>query len=249
MAAADTLHARSMLHNLCTQPLGVLNANAVYVVGLAGADTQSVPLYFGAYQGEIRISPTQHHVSTFLNTGLPVIVPDAVVRCTGLISPMRGHIATTPTRLNLTAQVPAATNKLWVTEQQTGCSVLILKWAGNLYSMVHLQPNADNEFNRLGKLINRSDIGMALQKNAWLRPEVAEVAEQSGNGQTPDAYILVQSLHTARRGNACQVIGININGTFNFYLQTSIRNGLTETYSTQSLQWTPWIDYVPFFTY
>ena len=249
MAAADTLHARSMFNRLCTEPLNVLNANAVYVEGLAGTDSQSVPLYFGAYQGEIRISPTQQRVTTFLNTGLPVLVPDAVVRCTGLTSPMRGHIATTPTRLNQTAQVQAATNRLWVTEQQTGCSVLILKWAGNLYSMVHLQPNADTEFNWLGKFINRFDLGMSIQKNAWLKPELTEVVEQSGNGQNPDAYILVQSLHTARSGNACQVIGINVGGAFNFYRQTSIRAGLNETYSAQPLQWTPWIDYVPYLTY
>lgn len=249
MAAADSIHARDILYRLCTQPLGVLNSHAVYVDGLAGNDTQSLPLYFGAYLGEIRLSPVKQNASTFINTGLGVHVPDAVVRCIGLASPMRGHIAHTPTRLNQTAQVQAATNRLWVTEQQTGCSVLILKWAGNLYSMVHLQPNADNEFNWLGKFINSFDLGLSIQKNAWLKPELTEVAEQSGNGQNPEAYILVQSLHTARKGNACQVIGINVGGNFNFYRQTSIRAGLNETYSTQPLQWTPWIDYVPYLTY
>ncbi|ETD37997.1 hypothetical protein U724_20280 [Pseudomonas chlororaphis subsp. aurantiaca PB-St2] len=240
-----------MFHKLCTQPLEVLNANGVCVAGLTGSDTQSVSLYFGAYQGEIRISPTQFLASTFIHahTGLAMPVPDAVVRCTGLISPWRGHIANTPTRLHQTLQVPAAANKLWVTEQQTGCSVLILKWSAGLYSMVHLQPNADTEFNWLGKLINRSDLGMAVQKNAWLKPDLTTVAELSGNGDSPEAYILVQSLHTARRGNSCQVLGINSAGSFNFYLQTNIDSGVSESHSTQSLKWTPWIYYLPYLTY
>ncbi|MET0319895.1 MAG: hypothetical protein ABW069_04135 [Duganella sp.] len=251
MPAQDTIYARRQLHKLYTEPLSVLSSNIISVGGLAGNDTQSVPLYFGARLNEIRIGMDQRTADHFLFIGAPVddrSNVDAVVRCTGLASPMRGHIASNANRLNQTIQVQPGANKLWVTDQQTGCSVLILKWPGGFFSMIHLQPNGDSEFNQLGDFINRSDLGLAVQKNAWLRPELTEVTARSGNGNNPEAYILVQSLHIARAG-ACQVIGVNVNGTFEFYLQKVVVAGSVFNLSAQRMQWTPWRDYIPYLTY
>ncbi len=241
MPIQDTLFARRSLYELTGNPANTLRTKNVTVLPpLPGNDTFQAQLYFGAMNNDIVIANNAIGAAAVGHR-------DAVVSCAGLISPMRR--AGTVGRLNQTARVALGGNQLWVTDNQNGCSVMILDWGGGLYSMVHLQPHTDQEFNWLGKQLNRFDFSKSVYKNAWLRPEMTTVTRATSN-VNPQSYILVQSLHVARQGRTVQVFGVNSNGGWRFFMQQPFFLGPGNyRYDTTELEWTRWQDYVPFQRY
>lgn len=145
------------------------------------------------------------------------------------------------------------TADLWVTEQQTGCTVLILKWGAGEYSLVHLQPSEDNDFNWIGQVVMGLDryapsaLGSApfksLYKNTWLRREMTSVLDSTA--RAPTEYILVQSMFDWSRGNEVQIVGVRSGREFAFYRQM-VNRGLR----AEALAWSPWYSMVvPYSSY
>ena len=96
--------------------------------------------------------------------------------------------------------------QLWITDQQTGCTVLALDWGGNQYSMFHLLPYQDGDF----KLLSRaafwvSRTARAEIKNASMRSEATTVVNASlAGGAQPQRYILLQSMHNKIGRASCR---------------------------------------------
>jgi hypothetical protein len=177
-----------------------------------------------------------------------------------VISKMRGFGLTRGTlqgeRYGATGKVDtgAITADLWVTEVQSGCTVLILDWGADEYSMVHLQPSEDNQFNWAGQLlmglggytsrVTGPDLFKNLYKNSWLSRESNRVVGTTGG--TPNRYIMVQSMFEASRSHVTQVIGIRAGRTFNFFRQIPID---VRTRRAEALRWSTWYIWLPFFSY
>lgn len=148
------------------------------------------------------------------------------------------------------------TADLWVTENQTGCTVMALDWGGGQYSMVHLQPSDDQQFNWLGrKVIGLDDwtrpvmpegayqsLFRGLYKNTWLSREMNWVVGTTGG--TPQRYIMVQSMFESSRRHVTQVIGVRNGRSFSFYRQIPINLHMRRA---EQLRWTAWSRWFPFF--
>jgi hypothetical protein len=248
MALQHQIDSRQTLRDLIANPLNTLQNVAFNVGQLPGIVTQSTSLHFGYLQNEVRIGPNAFARNFMING----IEADAVIRVQGLASPMRG--AGVMGRLGLTARFAPGANQVWVTDQQTGCSVLVLQWPGNQYSMVHLQPNADNEFNRFSRyLINRYDNFRAGYKNLWLKKEVTAVVNASVvGGVYPQRYILIQSNFNTMAGREMQIIGVRNGGGWSFFQQVyqyDMFNGVYNIINVRNLAWTNWHAYVPYMAY
>jgi hypothetical protein len=247
MSLQEQTDTRQMLRDLKATPLNVLQNNGVRVDALNGADTQASRLFFGYLNNEIRIGDRQ-----FAGIFMGAAHPDAVVATYALASPMRAQGAAG--RLNATARFVPGNNDLWVTEQQSGCSVLILDWGANQYSMVHLQQHADNDFSSVSQTaMNQSDAVKAVYKNAWLRPDLTTVVNASvAGGVHPNRYILVQSLfNTLVRGTLTQLIGVRSGGGWDFFQQTYqvAAMGNLQNVQVRQLAWTTWWSHIPYQSY
>jgi hypothetical protein len=137
----------------------------------------------------------------------------------------------TPTRANNgpgVAQRLAAVNrfaagqqgaKIWLTDQQTGCTVLILDWGGNQFSMVHILPYQRSSYGSLMKNVmwgGGASVEASVQ-NSYLRGDVGTVVQNSiGVGNRPQRYILVQSQFSVNSNQTLQLIGIAGVGTWSF---------------------------------
>lgn len=173
-------------------------------------------------------------------------INDGALQRQMVLSPMRSHVLVPGLagRHQITQRRVAGVIPLWITELQTGCSVLILDWGAAGYSMVHMQPSTDAQFNRFGRLLlSTGDLARNSYKNFWLKQELTSVVANTGG--VPLRYILVQSMFDASRNRPVQVIGILQAGQFNFYRQRSAPGGRT----AQHLQWTAWNAYVPYWGY
>jgi hypothetical protein len=143
----------------------------------------------------------------------------------------------------------AAAAGLWVTEMQTGCTVLILDWGGGRYSMIHLQPSTDDQFNAAGKkILGMGDKALCAYKNLWLKQELTSIV-QSSNDAAPKNYIMIQSMFEASRGVSTQVLGVFRNNAFLFFRQRQqSARGATQL-TVEELKWSTWRSYMPYLTY
>jgi hypothetical protein len=240
---------------LVANPLATLQQRTLMVNGLPPvADATVSSLYFASANNDLAIDQTE-----LMAWNLIMGNQDGVIQRRMLVSCMRGsglavgagvgarHQATR------TVQAGAAGADLWVTEVQTGCTVLILDWGGDNYSMIHLQPSADNQFNRLGQGL--MDVGYYTQritgehlfrnayKNTWLKKEITTIV--SNTGAVPRYYIMIQSMFEASRGGSTQVLGVRQHGRFQFFRQR--QNGANLL--VEHLQWCGWYAMVPYRSY
>ena len=137
----------------------------------------------------------------------------------------------------------ATAANLWVTPTLTGCTVLIVDWGAGRYSMTHLQPSQNAQFNQASRAMMRtSDFARNAYKNTWLKQEMTSVIGNTGGA--PQRYIMIQSMFETYRQTATQIIGIRNGAQFTFYRQRDAATLLVE-----QLQWSTWYAYLPYFSY
>lgn len=140
----------------------------------------------------------------------------------------------------------AAGAQLWITDQQSGCTVIALDWGGNQYSMFHLLPYENADFGRMARAVFAvSGVARSGIKNSSLRTEATQVVNASLlGGAQPQRYIMLQSQHTARLGRYMQTIGVQRNGGWEFYrqMQGVSATGMT-VISAELAPWRTWNEY------
>jgi hypothetical protein len=248
MAIQDAFNTIQVYNDLLQNPLTVLQQQMIAVNSLPVVNAATaVNVWIAAHGGNIAIDRVAATAA-----GLAGGPADCAVQRSMIVSQMRGHqlpVGAGVGGRHRAAEIfnagAAAGANLWVTELQTGCTVLVLDWGASRYSLVHLQPSTDAQFNRLGQAIVRSsDTGLSAYKNLWLKQEMTSVVNNTALGP-PQRYIMIQSLFEASRGTATQVIGVRHGTAFRFYRQRLSGVGLT----AEELNWSTWYSYVPYLTY
>jgi len=168
-----------------------------------------------------------------------------------VVSPMRGNTLPVGGGVGGRHQATGLLNAvgagaaLWVTEMQTGCTVLIVDWGGGQYSLVHLQPSQDTQFNTVGQaILNAGSLARNAYQNIWLKREMTTVVQNTAGA--PQRYIMIQSMFETARGSVTQVLGIFQGGQFEFYRQ---RQTPPAARVAEHLQWSTWRSYMPYFSY
>ncbi|WP_233835578.1 hypothetical protein [Paraburkholderia sp. ZP32-5] len=248
MITQNALNTIQVYNDLLHNPLTVLSQYHLTVnilPAVNGATTRNV--WIAAYGTDIGIDQ-----SAGMAAAIPAGPPDCAVQRSMIVSPMRGHQLPVGAGIggrHRAAEIfnagAAAGANLWVTELQSGCTVLVLDWGASRYSLVHLQPSTDAQFNPLGQAIVQSSYtGLNAYKNLWLKQEMTTVVNNTGLG-SPQRYIMIQSMFETYRGAVTQVIGIRQGTAFRFYRQRQNGNALR----AEELDWSTWYSYVPYMSY
>lgn len=247
MSVAERIFTTQAWTALLANPLATLSNYDLQVNQLpAVADGTVQSMWFAAapalppWPAVVAIDSVEATANALVN------INDGALQRQMVLSPMRSHVLLPGLagRHQITQRRVAGAVPLWITELQTGCSVLILDWGAAGFSMVHMQPSTDAQFNRFGRLLlSTGDLARNSYKNYWLKQELTAVVTHTGG--VPLRYILVQSMFDASRNRPVQVIGILQAGQFNFYRQRSGPAGRT----AQQLQWTAWNAYLPYWSY
>ena len=244
MPLADQLHSMQVYNQLLANPVLTLQNHDMEVNQLPVLPNTGVQnLWFAAFGPSIVIDQTSLMAGA-MAAGL-MGPQDCAVQRSMVVSPMRGHGLPPANRYAATGLVNAAAiaANLWVTELQTGCTVLIVDWGAGQYSMTHLQPSDDVQFNRFGRaLMWTSNFAHNAYKNTWLKQEMTTVIQNTGGA--PQRYIMVQSMFENTRRRVTQVVGVRNGGQFTFYRQRVAAARVVE-----QLQWSTWYAYVPYFSY
>ena len=245
MAVADTMYTQRVYNDLRASPVITLKNFYLKVYHLPDVNCATVHnLWFAAYDNNIGIDQSGAMAAESV-TG----PPDCAVQLSMVVSPMRGHGlpvgAGVGARHRATGILNAGATaaNLWVTEKQTGCTVLIVDWGAGQYSMTHLQPSDDTQFNQAGRaLMGASDFARNAYKNIWLKKEMTSVIGNTGGA--PQRYIMIQSMFETYSRTDTQIIGIRNGAQFTFYRQRDAATLLVE-----QLQWSTWYSYLPYFSY
>jgi hypothetical protein len=158
-----------------------------------------------------------------------------------------------PNLVNRLAVAPrfgvAAGAQVWITDQQSGCTVIALEWGGGQFSMFHLLPYSDADWGRFARLtFSLSSTARAEMKNSNLRSEATQVATASAMGGAPPLrYIMIQSMHNTLAQRRMQTIGVQRNGGWEFYRQ--IQGGLVGNLRVESVDLAPWRQWSEYFYY
>jgi hypothetical protein len=153
---------------------------------------------------------------------------------TYLFTPMRS--GNSDTRYSPVDKCFPGNNDLWVTGQQTGCAVCILKWPSGEYSMLHVQPRKwEDKPEIMPHLITLAKNGQeekaVLYQESYINLDIANAIvataeqdqEDSGADQKyPESFILVHS-GTAQQKHmqSIRVVGVKgEDGEFTFFKQT-----------------------------
>jgi hypothetical protein len=252
MAENDILATIHMYAHLGANPLATLQTTPLNVNRLPDvADGTPHVLWFGVGDEGIVID-MDRQTARGLSGG---VNDDCTIQRQMILSPMRGarlHVGAVaggrhaPTVRVLAGLLPC---HLWVTQIQTGCTVVILDWGGGSYSLFHIQPSEDNQFNMLGKkIIDFGDFGLAGYKNAWLKQEAKTIVTNTG-GPVPQQYIMVQSLFEASKGGFTQILGVKHGNQFTFYRQRKKDEGDEIHLRAERLKWSTWRWWVPWSSY
>jgi len=244
-----TLYAMQMYDYLRNNTVAVLQQAVLTINKLpAVAEGGTADLWFAAVGKSMVIDESPERAWTHAGAKF---LPHAAIQRRMIVSGMRGSALSDGQRRAATSTVDAGSvgADLWVTEMQSGCTVLILDWGNGRYSMVHLQPSEDEQFNWLGQGVmglggwTRRVTGEAffrsMYKNAWLKQEMSGVVGATG-GQ-PRNYIMVQSMFEASRKKTTQVIGVRKGSSFAFYRQRDQAG----TLQVDALKWSGWWSWFP----
>ncbi|WP_157953989.1 hypothetical protein [Microbulbifer sp. A4B17] len=232
MPLQDQLNSRNALRALKADPQTALQNYRLQIGLQPGHQTQLARVPFSLNMGNINIGP-----------GAPN--NDSRIYIQALTTPTRGHNSVN--RYTALLRPNTANADFWVTERQTGCSLIILDWGGGQLSMGHLQPHPFNSYNQVNQtIINNTPLSVfASTQRSYLRTDVTQLIDASKvGGLDPNRYILIQSNFAAINLQNKNVIGVKETGQWNFYMQT---NGVNRT--VQQLVWTDWSSYLPYFAY
>lgn len=248
MGRQETLE---VYRKLLRKPMSVLRRFAVDIGQLGGYDSTECQLAFSASPELIRIG-THEFCAKSPDPWSEETDEESVIDVPAIASPMRFEGA--PERLLRTARMRPRRAEIWATEQQTGCTVLILDWGRGKLSMIHLRPDDDAEFNRLTQWMmsgesTTAEYFKAAYKNFWLKQESTEIVGKS-HKRTPERYIMVQSAFATMRTYRTQLLGVYTGGNWEFFKQSyqmRARGGYERVTVTQ-LTWTTWRAWVPYWT-
>ncbi len=237
-----------MKERLMNDPIRILGEFKLSVGLGPGHQTQIQNLYFGA-KNTIVNGKQMRIGSAIFAKSVPGYIAHTndltFVRC--VVTPMRTY--NDVHRGDALQRIAAGSADFWVTVRQTGCSVIILDWGGGQYSMVHLSPYDNSQVSAYHKYLypKRSPRGGRLRAG-WLRAELTEIANASRQTQpgylygtvsiNPLRYILVQSSISYLTSHI-QVLGVNQNGQWNFFMQT----GQVGALNAVALDWHDWSSY------
>lgn len=131
--------------------------------------------------------------------------------------------------------------QLWLTDQQTGCTVLILDW-GNSYSMVHVLPYQRGSYNKLMRgMFSLSGGFQSNRQNHYLRDDVNRITRTTmGHGAAPQRYILVQSQSSLDHRQTLQLVGVAALGGWRFYVQRCQAGHAINVVGVHRLPWRSW---------
>ncbi len=247
---SDQLVCPYMKDQLLNNTLATLG-NWKLTVGLgAGYQTQVQNLYFSA-KNTVANGRQMRIGSSAFSRAIPGYINNAnhMVVVTCLATPMRVHDGH---RGDALLRFGAGAAEFWVTVRQTGCSVIIIDWGGGQYSMVHISPYRDNQINRYHHYFYPAGtVGGGQKRASWLRSELTTIVNNSRQTQqgflnrttyiNPRRYILVQS-SVAILTRQVQILGVNQNGNWNFFMQTAQGNNLNAV----ALDWHDWNWYSPY---
>jgi hypothetical protein len=232
---------------LRASPLTILQDYTLRVFNLPIVNCATVQnLYFAASVNSQKIGID---INNFQAAGFVGGQNNCAAQISMVVSPMRGNglpvgaAAGARHRAMGILDVANTAANLWVTPTQSGCAVLIVDWGRGRYSMTHLQPSQDAQFNQASRaLMGTSDFARNAYKNTWLKQEMTSVVGNTVGA--PQRYIMIQSLFEGARGTNTQVIGIRSGAQFTFYRQRDAATLLVE-----QLQWSTWSAYLPYFSY
>ncbi|CAH0543238.1 hypothetical protein [Vibrio marisflavi] len=145
---------------------------------------------------------------------------------------------------------------IWLTDSQTGCTVVIIKWPDNRVSMIHLMPAAGDisdmvrgpnislytASKRLMYTLNDSYGGAVVLlksqvKEAYMLEQLSHLIRQS-TGNTEGCEFIVVPSNVARmcEHKLILVVGVRERNSWSFYKQTksAINGKITEV---KQLQW------------
>jgi hypothetical protein len=247
MAVGDTLATIQTYNTLIQHPLATLRQALLQVNALPNVADGTANYLFFAYRNLTMAIDDSQDTARALVGGADITfavqrqMVISVMRGSGLpVGALAGQRHAATTRVD----AAAVNADLWVTEMQNGCTVLILDWGGGRYSMFHVQPSADNQFNDVSRAVMwPGKYAKAAYKNAWLRSESNTVVTNTG-GNAPVAYIMVQSMFEAAGGWVTQLLGVRHGAQFTFFRQRARGNAIL----AERLAWTTWRWYVPWWS-
>lgn len=138
-----------------------------------------------------------------------------------LYTPMRPQDVEGEDRLSETHKFDIADSpSLWVTEKQTGCTVVAIDWGDGQYSMVHVSPHTTEYLEKLGYERGQIEESRAEIQDELLREDVDEIIRRCGN-PPPQRYIMVQSGETNANEKVINVFGTSDGIEWTFYKQES----------------------------
>lgn len=219
---------------LIADPETFLGAHALY--GNAGNGHQTV----------IQQTPFELLASGDVRMGINALGPGAC-QVGALLTPTRANAG--PAFVNRLAAVQRfmpgqGGANTWLTDQQTGCSVLIMDWGGN-FSMAHILPYTKASYGRTmrGGMWAFGHGGEASIQNKYLRTDMNAVVQASigPGGQAPQRYILLQSQESLNARQLLQLVGIAAPAGWNFYVQRiQVTPAGRAVHSVTRLQWRTW---------
>ncbi len=141
-------------------------------------------------------------------------------------------------RRNDSSQTIQQSSPLWLTNQQSGCSVLIVRHGlsesgEQQYSMIHMRPRDSSDF-----IDELTPVLYANTQEILLERDIQHTLANTFPNEHPEAFILVPSAEKfIVDGNCTQLIGVgNELGEFDFYRQVYPVTG--GEHQVEALMWT-----------
>ena len=113
---------------------------------------------------------------------------------------------------------------LWLTDDLTGCTVMIVEYDDNSYGMIHLRPN-DLELTLYQKYFKyRSwkfkldELAEYKEKNIALEKEALKIVQSKSLGSRIKRYILVQSEIAYSAYKQLNIVGVYRDGNWRFFI-------------------------------
>ena len=199
------------------------------------AQNLAVPVVKEPNQNIIRIGEV--YASPIAVTASCLVTPNHSSQVPGLVN-----------RLVPVQQFAIGTTQLWITDQQAGCTFLVLDWGGNHYSAVHILPHLKTDFKAVNQfLFGRSINYASVLTNKYLRGDTDTVvtATSATSGEAlPQRYIMLQPQFGMGNQRVAQVIGVNCAGEWRFFKQNCRSAGAGFAVDqVRQMEWRSWSDW------
>lgn len=130
---------------------------------------------------------------------------------------------------------------LWLTDDLTGCTVMIVEYDDNSYGMIHLRPN-DLELTLYQKYYKYRSWKFELdesaelkEKNIALEREALKIVQSQSLGSKIKRYILVQSEISYSEFKQLNIVGVYRDGDWRFFIHAIAP--MLEEYEFREIRW------------